>query len=372
MGIVLLAEFTMLSAGRHATSWHYFHDAAHALLTPPAGDDDGVDLDLYRQHPEFQFGPIAVLVAAPFAYLPPVIGVPAVIAFASTLGVLAMFFVADAVRTLVPHANPARVRRALLLGGVAFAIVWMEVAIRTLHLDDAIALSATAAGLAAVARRRPWLATVALALAAAAKPWAIVFVPLVLVPPGRHRWVRVVVVGAVVAATWLPFVIDEPATLHATSTFTIRNSPSSALRALGFDDPRTPSWVRPVQFAAGLGVAGWLVWRRRWAGVVMAGLGIRLMIDPAVHNYYAAGLTLGVLVWELLRRPERAPWLAIVTAVLLEVTPRDLQPPGLAGVVRLGITSLVVLLAVVAVGSRAEREASGAGQLDDERAATSG
>ena len=293
-------------------------------------------------------------------------------AFASALGVLAMLFVADAVHTLAPDADPARVRRALLLGGVAFAIVWTEIAIRTLHLDDAIALSATAAALAAVARRRPWLATAALALAASAKPWAIVFVPLVLVPPGRHRWLRLVVVGAVVATTWLPFVIDEPATLHATSTFTIRNAPSSALRALGVDDPRTPPWVRPVQFAAGLGVAAWLVWRRRWAGVVMAGLGVRLMIDPAVHNYYAAGLTLGVLAWELLRRPERVPWLAMATALILEITPRDLQPPGLAGLIRLGITSLVVILAVVATGSGQELDASGARQLDDERAAPSG
>ena len=184
-------------------------------------------------------------------------------------------------------------RRALLLGGVAFAIVWTAIAIRTLHLDDAIALSATAAALAAVARRRPWLATAALALAASAKPWAIVFLPLLLVPPGRRRWLAPGRGRCRRRTTWLPFVVDEPATLHATSTFTIRNSPSSALRALGIDDPRTPPWVRPVQFAAGLGVAAWLVWRRRWAGVVMAGLGVRLMIDPAVHDYYAAGLTLG-------------------------------------------------------------------------------
>ena len=57
----------MLPAGRHATSWHYFHDAAHALLAPPR-DDAG--LDLYRAHPDYQFGPVAVLVAAPFAFLP--------------------------------------------------------------------------------------------------------------------------------------------------------------------------------------------------------------------------------------------------------------------------------------------------------------
>jgi hypothetical protein len=101
----------------------------------------------------------------------------------------------------------------------------------------------------------------------------------------------------------------------------------------------------------------------------MDGLGVRLKIDPAVHNYYAAGLTLGVLAWELSRRPERAPWLAVATALALLVTPRDVQPPSLAGLLRLAVTAFVVVLAVLVRPPpdvpEAVRQLPG-GQIDDE------
>jgi hypothetical protein len=140
-------------------------------------------------------------------------------------------------------------------------------------------------------------------------------------------------------------VVDEPGTVAAAGSFWIGNAASSALRALGFADPSTPSWVRPVQIAAGLAVALVLVRLGRWRGVVMAGLAIRLMLDPAVHHYYAAGLTLGVLLWELTRRPDRPPWLTGVTAVLLEATPTDVQPSALAGGLRLALTAALIIAA---------------------------
>lgn len=43
-------------AFRHARSWHFFADAAQ-LFTAGSGVE-GAGLDLYRVHPEFQFGPI--------------------------------------------------------------------------------------------------------------------------------------------------------------------------------------------------------------------------------------------------------------------------------------------------------------------------
>ncbi len=76
------------------------------------------------------------------------------------------------------------------------------------------------------------------------------------------------------------------------------------------------------------------------------------MLDPGVHHYYTAGLTLGVLLWEADRRPELLPWLTVVTAVLLEVTPTTLQPSPLAGGVRLTLTAVLVAAAFLATQRR--------------------
>ncbi|MCU1344947.1 MAG: hypothetical protein JWL70_1213, partial [Acidimicrobiia bacterium] len=81
--------------------------------------------------------------------------------------------------------------------------------------------------------------------------------------------------------------------------------------------------------------------------VVMVGLGVRLMLDPGVHHYYTAGLVLGVLMWELGRRPDRLPWGTAVTAVGLEMSSSALHPAEFAGALRLLVTSAVVVAACV-------------------------
>ncbi|MSV90968.1 MAG: hypothetical protein F2692_04630 [Actinobacteria bacterium] len=74
--MVAAVAFSVLLPFHHSTSWHFFHDAAHALFaTSRPGAEGG--LDVYAEHPEFQFGPLSILVALPFAYLPTSIGWPA-------------------------------------------------------------------------------------------------------------------------------------------------------------------------------------------------------------------------------------------------------------------------------------------------------
>ena len=110
--------------------------------------------------------------------------------------------------------------------------VWAELAVHYAHLDDALALALLMAAIHAVARSRPLAAALLLAASAGAKPWALAFVPLLLVLP-RVRWHRAAAVWlAVVVAAWLPFVLADPKTLHA-SGFAIPNVASSSLRALG-------------------------------------------------------------------------------------------------------------------------------------------
>ncbi|MGE0305224.1 MAG: hypothetical protein AB7N61_16805 [Acidimicrobiia bacterium] len=340
-----MAVIALVTTTRHGTSWHYFNDAAHALIRPlPTGPDGG--LDLYASHPEFQFGPISIMLAAPFAFLPHPFGTIGVVGFALILGFVSILAIDDAVGHRRESIESVRYRWPFLTGAAIASASWTDIAVRTAHLDDALALAATCVAVAAARRDRAWVTVGFLAVAAAAKPWAIVFLPLALVPAGRGRWLRPIFIGALVAVSWLPFVIDEPATLSATRAFKITNAAASSLRTLGFNTAGTPDWVRPAQFALGLLAAGWAVRRRRPHAVVMAGLGVRLMLDPGVHHYYTAGLTLGVLMWELQRRPNRIPWATALTCVFLELSSSTIHPAALAGTIRLVITATAVIAAV--------------------------
>lgn len=347
LGLVALSAVVVAVQlpGPHATAWHWFHDAARLLVGDPAVDGAG-GLALYRDHPEFQFGPLSAAISIPFSLFGLRVGSWLAIAVGSALGLVAVTAVAAAAgRVRSDVVGPARTR-SLVVGAVVLVVVWGDVAVRTAHLDDAVALTATALAVWALTDRRPWWATVLLGVAAAAKPWAIVFVPLLLVMPGRGRLLRPAVAGGLALATWLPFVLAEPATLDVRD-HRIVNEATSALRALGVTSATTPEWVRPTQLLAGLAVVGLLVLAGRWPAALMAGVAVRLVIDPAANRYYTAGLVLAVLVFEWVEFPKRLPWLAAASALLLEASQLDGLPAALGGWMRVAVVAAVLATAVL-------------------------
>jgi len=288
-------------------SWHFFADAASLLVGQhPPGMVAAGGLHLYANYPQFQFGPLALLVTValrPFAN-----GGWLIITWLMTLcGVGVLYLLEVIVRTIRPTVEENYHRATILtvlVGGGSFVLSWELLAVHFGHLDDVLALTLITLAALFVVFRSPVAAGACIGLAADAKPWALVCAALLLMFPGRVKWRGIVVALAVIVVAWLPFVLADPHTLSA-AKFGIDNVPASALRALGVNTPTTPSWDRIAQLAIGCALGVVAIVRRRWEAVIALGIGARLVLDPSVYTYYTAGLALGVLLWDLTgyRRP---------------------------------------------------------------------
>lgn len=349
LGALAAAVLAVQLAGTHGTAWHWFADAARLLVGDgPPGLAGG--LHLYRDRPDLQFGPLSAAAAVPFAVWPGGGAVAAAVA-ATAAGLVALAAVVAAVERLA--GRPVGTW-ALAAGGAAAVVTWGDVAARTTHLDDAVALLAIAAALCWCAAGGPaWRVVLAAGVAAAAKPWAVLALPLAAVPPGPlpRRLGRVVAAGALVVLTWAPFVLAEPATLDVAG-HRITNDPTSVLRALGVDDPATPDWVRPVQLAGCAALASWLAATRRWPAVLLGGVAWRLLLDPGAHRYYTIGLVLGALCVELAARPGRPPWATVAAAVALEATASPWFPAGPGRWLRLAAVLAALVAALASAPAR--------------------
>ena len=337
---VAAAVLVVQLAGTHATAWHFFELAADLLFgSGPTGDRSG--LRLYGDHPELQFGPTSILVAAPFTLLGGAAGELLAMTFMSLLGIGVVWMILDVVDDAGSRPAPAPSVGHWVIA-ITLVVTWGDIAARTAHIDDAIAITALVAGIHRMRHDRPVAATLLFALAAAAKPWAVVFVPLCALPWQPGSWRRPALAAGIAVATWIPFIVAEPDTLD-TSEFGIVNDPTSSLRALGIDAATTPGWVRPVQLVGGLVVVSLLVLRNRWPAAILAGISWRLLLDPGVHRYYTVGFVVGAVLVESRIRPGRPPWFTIAGALVLEITAIPGAPVLIGQATRLGV--LVVALA---------------------------
>jgi len=120
------------------TSWHFF-DQGGRLLT--GADPDG----LYAAHPTLQFGPLALLVAAPFSALGPHLGRWLACAAMAPVGLVILALLRS------PQGRPSA--RLLVVGGVPFLLAWSQLAVGAGHLDDVLALVLAVAALPQLSRR---------------------------------------------------------------------------------------------------------------------------------------------------------------------------------------------------------------------------
>ncbi|MFF1906754.1 hypothetical protein [Kitasatospora sp. NPDC058218] len=286
-------------------SWHYLRQGEELLFS---GQADG-GLSLYAHHPELQIGPVSLAVARLFSPFPAHTGQVVAEAAMSGLGLVMLVLVGRTAARyyLGTGTNHRRLQQRLLVAGLAFIPMWVEVSVRFAHLDDVLALFFTTLAAHALSRGRAVEVGVYLALAVDSKPWALAFAPLVLALP-RPAWLRTALwFVALVAVAWLPFYLGNLDTVAA-AKFTIPNQPASALRWFGVTDPTTPWWDRPLQFGLGLALGSIAVWRGRWPAVVLLGADARILFDPSVYTYYTASILLGTLLWDAVGQKRLVPW----------------------------------------------------------------
>ncbi|OIQ79140.1 hypothetical protein GALL_391250 [mine drainage metagenome] len=122
--------------------------------------------------------------------------------------------------------------------------------------------------------------------------------------------------AAAAVAGWGPFLGADPGTVAALHP-PVPITDSSGLWTLGFRGATVPSWGRTAQLVASPLVGAVVALRRRWPGVLLAAVAIRLALDPQDIEYYAAGAVVAALVLDLVATRWTVPWTALVTAIVL-------------------------------------------------------
>lgn len=297
-------------------SWGIFPNAARILL---AGGDYG-GFHLYFVRPDYQFGPVATLVALPLAHLPLLTSkwVAGVLMTVCGLWLVAVISGFSARGVGLPKPG------AVGLGGLLVMPVWASLSLSTGHLDDVLALGFGLFGILQVRRGRPIWSAVFFALAADSKPWAVAFAVAVLALP-KPQWFRTFVVWAgLILVAWLPFFIIEPRTVAAMK-YKLVVAPNSVLTLLHVSGLHMP-WYRPAQLILALTVGILLARAGAPQAVLLATVASRLMFEPEVATYYTAGAVLVAFLVDRSRGREM-PWFTLAALALLWL-PQLIEEPA--------------------------------------------
>lgn len=339
MHLVLLTAWTVLwfvvVEPNGGFSWHYLRTGGELIYQGPSGDGTG-GLNLYAHHPELQMGPVSFLIAGLFNPFPDSTGQFLAAALMSVLGLVILVLVgrSAAWHFLGTGTNHQRLRQRVLIAGLAFIPMWIEVSVRFGHLDDVLALFFTTLAVRAVTRGNAAGTGIWLALAMDSKPTALGFAMLLFALP-RQSWLRAGLwCVALVALAWLPFFLGNAESFAATG-FAIPNQPASALRWLGVGDAETPGWDRPAQAALSLALGGIAVWRKRWTAVVLLGANARIVLDPSVYTYYTASVLLGTLLWDVIGQRRLVPWWSWLALIALYGSVFVIPDDSAQGLIRL-------------------------------------
>ncbi len=362
--------FALLAPGqqRHypeggGIAWRPFLvNGSHLLFGGPFGGPHSIHLlpgglHLYANYPSLQIGPLAFAVAEPVRFLGPHGGLVAAQVLISAMGLVLLLVIRRILSVIRPELTGQRgADLAFLAGAAVFVIGWQELAVAYAHLDDALVLLLAVLAVWAAISGRPVLTGLAIGFAVDAKPWALAFLPVLLLSAGLKAWqapyqagqparaslrawlVAAIAAGLAVLAGWLPFFLADPGTIAAFH-YKIVNAPESALRVLGVASAQTPGWDRPAQIAIGCVLGAAAIWRGRWPAVILLGVGARIALDPATHGYYTAGVLAGALLWDLAGARRPFPAWTLISYAALALVPLASHDATVRGVFRLGLVA---------------------------------
>ena len=336
MLVVWTVPWALYFSVRGGFSWHFFVQGSELLFHGASAGQPAGGLHIYANYPQLQIGPFTFAIAEILRRMGGADGVVAAGVFMTALGLVVLYCIERVAQAMRPELTRSpHLDRTMLIGGGAFMIGWTELSVAIGHLDDALALTLVTLAVLALTANLPAIAGVCLGLSVDSKPWALVFLALILTVPKFMRLEVAVVTVAVVVVAWLPFVIVDLHTLTAASQFTIPNEPSSALRAIGVSNPGTPNWDREAQIGLGCLLGGIAVWRHRWPAIILLGVGARIVLDPGVYAYYTAGILLGALLWDTLGLRRPIPLWTLLSGAALAVVPIFVSNAVLLGLMRL-------------------------------------
>jgi hypothetical protein len=310
----LVAGETWHSRKPGVSDWLYVEYGARTIAHMGGAYSSG--LHLYARQPEVQIGPPPLAVVAAFQWLPPAAVAAIFVAIMALCGVLVVWC-AERIARQFTGADPRRIAQGTLVAGVVVVALWSREAAAWQHLDDVMAITASALALMLIVRQQHWwLASVLIGLGVASKPWAIILTPMLLGLPRVRRAPAALITVAVAGACWAPFILADRGTISALGQLRLFVSPTSTLTAFGVHAATiAPDWVRPLQLAGGFLLMWWLARTGRWTAVLYLGLLFRVVTDPQAMAYYGVGPLVGALIWEL-SRGRRAPVLTIAVAVV--------------------------------------------------------
>ena len=301
-------------------------------------------------HPELQFGPIAVMATAAVRLVGRGEAMMLARLLTAALAPVVLWTLEDLARRERPPADQPTIGRLSLVAGMVLVPAWDLIAVRTVHVDDAIALAASVGALAMARRDRPWWSAALVGVSVGAKPWAVAFLPILLLLR-HHRTKAILVAVALGTMVWIPFLVAAPRTVEELRDFRLAVATRSALHLLGFAAAAAPVWLRPVQFVAMVAAATAAVARGRWQGLIFVAMATRILLDPALHSYYLTGLVVGAVAWDLMWCERRWPLWTLLCPVVLLSTKVTAVPHGIAGAIRL-LLSLTIIVAVLAGSTR--------------------
>ena len=322
-----LAAVISLAVGQPTADWPLARAGAHYLLSG--------HLTVYADMPYVQMGPLSLVLAG---VLPGTVYLAAV----SALLPLVLWM------ATVSFPPTRLTYLTTLFGGILLAWPWAAFAVQG-HGDDALVVVGIVAMASTLKSHSEVWVVSGFLIALAAKPTAILFLPLAFVHSRRAGIVATLAGGVL----WAPFVFaDVPGFLAAGhgQGFIWANSLPELLG--GISQTVIPGWLRLTQVIGGVAMC-WFLARRSGTAAAVAGVfAFRVLTEPGTWNYYSTSVIAGAILLDLCRG-WRVPWTTLL-AFLSFVAVFGEPPITLArGVVR--ILSLTGVLALaIATRQRAD------------------